>query len=559
MSVSQPPVHLAGDSAAVSAPAPVPAGNTTGSIAPADAASSSAPESATSHSVPAPDSTHTPPEAPASSPPAQDGITPVLKMKIGLPLGMADFTDAVQDNVRRAIAAAAGVDPSMVRILSVVEGRARRRLLASSIELEIAIDLPPDSPGGTRWPRITVGGQESIVGAMTADNLNRKLAAQDLPQAQILEPPIIVYEQAPAPPPAPDSAPVSAEAPASSPPGVEPPSGPQPAELMLNMYCRQYLDEPKESSKRQKKLDKCRPQDCQQAKEEVGCHYMNPNGFCWIDSGQHWCAENKGSAWCLTEVPNPTYEKCEGQGVVANWEAAEASPSAPDSASVSASGPSPVPAEDTTGSSAPADAVSSAATDSATSHSVPAHTTTNSGHTTSHNLPAHTNKGQTDTNRGHALNRYVDIKTGQVFYGPSKGGQRVYKNPWENRYDDPFGFKTSAIIQTKRTEQEWDHFDDFIKTQKAGGVLEANAKAEDTVRSLKKGLQRPWMGNLSPLMYRENHWFKQKKWQGDTHNGEEQAGRVYHYRKPPPAIPSGLFPEPESVTPIITGSVPLLH
>ena len=279
MSVSQPPVHLAGDSAAVSAPAPVPAGNTTGSIAPADAASSSAPESATSHSVPAPDSTHTPPEAPASSPPAQDGITPVLKMKIGLPLGMADFTDAVQDNVRGAIAAAAGVDPSMVRILSVVEGRARRRLLAGSIALEIAIDVPPDSPGGTRWPRITVGGQESIIGTLTADNLNRKLAARDLPQAQILEPPIIVYEQAPAPSPAPDSAPVSAEAPASSPPGVEPPSGPQPAELMLNMYCRQYLDEPKESSKRQKKLDKCRPQDCQQAKEEVGCHYMIPTAF----------------------------------------------------------------------------------------------------------------------------------------------------------------------------------------------------------------------------------------------------------------------------------------
>jgi len=426
MFVSQPPAHLAGDSAEVSAPALVPAGNTTGSIAPADTASSSAPESATSHSASAPDFTHTSSEASASSPPARDGSTPVVKMKIGLPLGMADFTDAVQDNVRRAIAAAAGVDPIMVRILSVVEGRARRRLLAGSIALEIAIDMPPDSPGG----------QESIIGAMTADNLNRKLAARDLPQAQILEPPVIVYEQAPAPPPA------------SSP------------------------------------------------------------------------------------------------------------PSSPDSAPHSTSGPSPVPAENMTGSSAPASAT---ATETAPSHSVPSHTTTNSGHTASHNWPAHTYKGQTDTNNGHALNRYVDIKTGQVFYGPAKGGQRVYKNPWENRYDDPFGFKTSAIIQTKRTEQEWDHFDDFIKTQKAGGALEANAKAEDTVRSLKKGLQRPWMGNLSPLIYRENHWFKQKKWQGDTHNGEEQAGRVYHYRKPPLAIPSGLFPEPESVSPIITGSVPMLH
>lgn len=105
--------------------------------------------------------------------------------------------------------------------------------------------------------------------------------------------------------------------------GGGPPAGPKPAELLLNMYCKQYLDEAaRKSSKMQNRLDKCRPQDCAQAKEGVGCHYMNPNGFCWTDPGQHWCAENKDSPWCLTEVSDPAYEKCEGQGVMAAWEAA---------------------------------------------------------------------------------------------------------------------------------------------------------------------------------------------------------------------------------------------
>ena len=156
-----------------------------------------------------------------------DGTSPVLKMKISLPLSMADFTDAVQDKVRSAIAAAAGVDSSRVRILSFVEAQALRRLLhyqtlqvvmgadgvpcwtgpgghpmydgctggqyssesfssSGSIALEIEITVPP-------------GGQESIIGAMTAENLKRDLAARELPQAQILEPPVILYEKAPGP------------------------------------------------------------------------------------------------------------------------------------------------------------------------------------------------------------------------------------------------------------------------------------------------------------------------------------------------------------------------
>jgi hypothetical protein len=173
-----------------------------------------------------------------------DGTSPVLKMKISLPLSMADFTDAVQDKVRSAIAAAAGVDSSRVRILSFVEAQALRRLLhyqtlqvvmgadgvpcwtgpgghpmydgctggqyssesfssSGSIALEIEITVPP-------------GGQESIIGAMTAENLKRDLAARELPQAQILEPPVIVYEQAPGPEQTPE-----AEAAAKSAEGAE--------------------------------------------------------------------------------------------------------------------------------------------------------------------------------------------------------------------------------------------------------------------------------------------------------------------------------------------------
>ena len=194
----------------------------------------------------------------------------------------------------------------------------------------------------------------------------------------------------------------------------------------------------------------------------------------------------------------------------------------------------------------PASTDSSSAPVSATSPSAPPNAVTAA--------PSSPIAASSPTERASQVKRYVDIKSGQVFYGPAKGGQRVYKNPWENRYDDPFGFTADAKIQFAKTRKEWDHFDAFIKRQKAGGVLQANAKAEKMVRQLKQGLRRPWMGNLSPLIYRENHWFKGKKWEGDTHNGEEQAGREYHYRKPPLSKPSGLFPEPESV-PIITGSV----
>jgi hypothetical protein len=110
---------------------------------------------------------------------------PVMKMKIGLPLSKAEFTPAVQALVREAIAAAVGVDARRVRILSVVEA-ARRRLLAYSLTLEIAIEMPP---GESRLDTMTANS------TMTANNLNRELVARNLPQATMLEPPIIVLRR----------------------------------------------------------------------------------------------------------------------------------------------------------------------------------------------------------------------------------------------------------------------------------------------------------------------------------------------------------------------------
>jgi hypothetical protein len=104
------------------------------------------------------------------------------------------------------------------------------------------------------------------------------------------------------------------------------PTGPQPSELgTLNMYCRSYLTEAAKenprSDKLTKNLGKCRGQDLQQAEEDIGCHYMTPEGFCYTDVGQHWCAENPHNSWCITDV-EPLYETFAGHGVMPAWEAA---------------------------------------------------------------------------------------------------------------------------------------------------------------------------------------------------------------------------------------------
>jgi len=120
------------------------------------------------------------------------------------------------------------------------------------------------------------------------------------------------------------------------------------------------------------------------------------------------------------------------------------------------------------------------------------------------------------------------------------------------------------VVRVKeRQAAQWDAFDAFISQQKnldASGEMTASHNAIASVQT-RKALGTSWSGKLPPLIYQENHWHRQGKWQGDYHDGEEKMGRQYHHRIPPPlkyGIPPpvkyGLFTEPDSVH-IVTGKL----
>jgi hypothetical protein len=114
--------------------------------------------------------------------------------------------------------------------------------------------------------------------------------------------------------------------------------------LFLNEGCTMYLEYKKQYlnftsdpsvtstaklsllAKMKEHLQNCKNKDCQQAKSEVGCHYMSAQGFCWLERGQRYCAESVsvksgGGEWCNTEIPKFEYENnCDGQGAMARWE-----------------------------------------------------------------------------------------------------------------------------------------------------------------------------------------------------------------------------------------------
>jgi hypothetical protein len=103
-----------------------------------------------------------------------------------------------------------------------------------------------------------------------------------------------------------------------------------PKYLKLGYHCTQWKDNPRfqmSSQRREKakKLIQCRQQDCKQADDAIGCHYMSPQGMCWSDEGQRFCAQNdnkEAQRWCKTEVNgnDRAYEKCNKQGEMAQWE-----------------------------------------------------------------------------------------------------------------------------------------------------------------------------------------------------------------------------------------------
>ena len=134
------------------------------------------------------------------------------------------------------------------------------------------------------------------------------------------------------------------------------------------------------------------------------------------------------------------------------------------------------------------------------------------------------------------------------------GGERVaaYKSTLNDVVNDPFGFLGKKLQAQRERKKQWAAFDAFIKDQQntnAGGAVKANQQAFQAVHDKEQGLAK-WKGVAwPPLVYPENHWRKQGKWEStnpqhpyDYNDGEEKrdppwrhAGKpAYWYRILPP-------------------------
>ena len=92
-------------------------------------------------------------------------------------------------------------------------------------------------------------------------------------------------------------------------------------ELRINSQCDRYT-----LRKRPRYLKRCTLQDCRQTQTNVGCKFVNKDGFCYTPAGQTYCAENGpsdpekienddgenavGDPRCLTEVSDPLRPVC---------------------------------------------------------------------------------------------------------------------------------------------------------------------------------------------------------------------------------------------------------
>lgn len=93
------------------------------------------------------------------------------------------------------------------------------------------------------------------------------------------------------------------------------------ADLLLNMWCRHFIDYTKESQsnfKKLKALTKCRAQDCQQHNHCnvfycPTCRFTNNLGFCYTLEGQRKCTSSPEDPACFENVaPNGAYgERCQ--------------------------------------------------------------------------------------------------------------------------------------------------------------------------------------------------------------------------------------------------------
>ena len=108
----------------------------------------------------------------------------IVKLVLSLPMTIEEFSIDKQAKFRQAIAGAAGVNLSKVRIVSITptSDRRQRRLLDSGINVDV--EVAADSTSAAR----------TVVGQLNADNINQNLKAAGLPEAEIVVAPYLADE-----------------------------------------------------------------------------------------------------------------------------------------------------------------------------------------------------------------------------------------------------------------------------------------------------------------------------------------------------------------------------
>ena len=77
--------------------------------------------------------------------------------------------------------------------------------------------------------------------------------------------------------------------------------------FQLNKYCERFA-----AHKTPSNLQTCQQQDCEQSQSDIGCKFMNNEGFCWKKTGQTACALNATDTRCVTILPGgiePAYKQ----------------------------------------------------------------------------------------------------------------------------------------------------------------------------------------------------------------------------------------------------------
>lgn len=96
-----------------------------------------------------------------------------VKLSLTLPMALADFNSSVKQRLQEVLAVASGLTKADANRVELTARAARRRLLASSMALDVVVNMPDEATA------------KAATAALTKDTINSGLAAAGLPPATI--------------------------------------------------------------------------------------------------------------------------------------------------------------------------------------------------------------------------------------------------------------------------------------------------------------------------------------------------------------------------------------